>query len=111
MGKVSVAEQYGVTVGELAGEAGQVMFASAPYAAYDGSGSYSGGSYYWGWMTSPVYATAIPFDTLVHPHGRQRPRPGPGSSWRYESAPAVLGRPGLVWASGRPTRGAWHATA
>ena len=64
-GELSVAEQDGVTVGKLAGEAGEVILASAPYTAYDGSGSYNGGSYYWGWMTSPVYATATPFDTLV----------------------------------------------
>jgi len=62
---LSAAEQDGVTVGGLSGGAGEVMLDSAPSSAYDGSGSYNGGSYYWGWMTSPVYATATPFDTLV----------------------------------------------
>jgi Peptidase_C39 like family len=62
---LSAAEQDGVTVGGLYGGAGEVMLDSTPYSAYDGSGSYNGGSYYWGWMTSPVYATATPFDTLV----------------------------------------------
>ncbi len=62
---LSVAEQDGVTVSGFSRGAGEVMLTSAPYAAYDGSGFYNGGSYYWGWMTSPVYATATPFDTLV----------------------------------------------
>lgn len=62
---LSAGEQDGVTVGGLPGGAGEVMLDPAPYSAYDDSGSYNGGSYYWGWMTSPVYATATPFDTLV----------------------------------------------
>jgi len=62
---LSAAEQDGVTVGGLPGGAGEVSLATAPYYAFDGSGSYNGGGYYWGWMTSPVYETATPFDTLV----------------------------------------------
>jgi len=62
---LSVAEQDGVTVGGLPRETGEVMLDAAPYAAYDRSGTYNGGSYYWGWMTSPVYATTTGFDTLV----------------------------------------------
>jgi len=62
---LSAAEQDGVTVGGLPGGAGEVSLATAPYFAFDGSGSYNGGGYYWGWMTSPVYETATSFDTLV----------------------------------------------
>ncbi len=62
---LSAAEQDGVTVGGLPGGAGEVVLDSAPYPAFDGSGSYNGDGYYWGWMTSPVYETATPFDTLV----------------------------------------------
>jgi len=62
---LSEGEQDGVTVSELPGGAGEVSLASAPYAAFDGSGFYNGGSYYWGWLTSPVYGTTTPFDTLV----------------------------------------------
>ncbi len=36
-----------------------------PYTASDASGFYNGGSYYWGWMTSPVYEATTPFDTQV----------------------------------------------
>src|SRR5215210_8366956 len=68
---LSAAEQDGVTVGGLSGGAGEIMLDSAPSSAYDGSGSYNGGSYYWGWMTLPVYATATPFYTLF-PTGEQR---------------------------------------
>ena len=62
---LSAAEQDGVTVSGLPGGAGEVKLGPAPYSAYDDLGSYNGGGYYWGWMTSPVYATATPFDTLV----------------------------------------------
>ncbi len=62
---LSAGEQDGVAVSELPGAAGEMGLASAPYAAYDGSGYYNGGSYYWGWKTSPVYATLDPFDTLL----------------------------------------------
>ncbi|MCA1740376.1 MAG: peptidase C39 family protein, partial [Actinobacteria bacterium] len=61
----SAGEQDGVTVDGLSGGAGEVRLDSAPYTGSDGSGFYNGGSYYWGWMTSPVYGTATPFDTLV----------------------------------------------
>ena len=55
----------GVVVSELSGGAGEVSLASTPYTASDDSGFYNGGSYYWGWMISPVYGTATAFDTLV----------------------------------------------
>jgi Peptidase_C39 like family len=57
--------QDGVVVGELPGGAGEVSLASEPYTAYDDSGFYNGGGYYWGWMTSPVHETDTWFDTLV----------------------------------------------
>jgi hypothetical protein len=63
--ELSAGEQHGVTVGGLSGSAGEVSLVSAPYTASDGSGFYNGGNYYWGWMTSPVYGTTTPFDTLV----------------------------------------------
>jgi hypothetical protein len=62
---LSASEQDGVTVGGLSGGAGEVRLDSAPYAAFDDTGFYNGGSYYWGWMTSPIYGSATPFDTLV----------------------------------------------
>ncbi len=42
-----------------------MSLATAPYSAFDKAGFYNGGSYYWGWMISPVYEIASPFDTLV----------------------------------------------
>src|SRR5215217_5129171 len=62
---LSEGEEDGVTVSELSGGAGEVTLVSAPYTASDESGFYNGGSYYGGWMTSPVYETATLFDTLV----------------------------------------------
>ncbi len=62
---LSAGEKDGVTVSELSGGAGQVSLVSIPYTASDDSGFYNGGSYYWGWMSSPIYDTATPFDTLV----------------------------------------------
>jgi hypothetical protein len=62
---LSPAEQDGVTVGGLPGGAGEVVLDPVPYTAFDGSGSYNGDDYYWGWMISPIYETATPFDTLV----------------------------------------------
>ena len=62
---LSTGEKDGVSVCGLSGETGEVRLVSAPYTAFDGSGFYNGGGYYWGWMVSPVYATATRFDTLV----------------------------------------------
>ncbi len=62
---LSAAEQDGVLVGGLPGGAGEVSLDPAPYSGFDSSGSYNGGDYYWGWMTSPVYETTPFFDTLV----------------------------------------------
>jgi hypothetical protein len=62
---LSAGENDDVTVSELAGGAGEVSLVSAPDITYDDSGFYNGGSYYWGWTTSPVYDTALPFDTLI----------------------------------------------
>jgi hypothetical protein len=62
---LSASEQDGVIVSGLSGGAGEVVLGPEPYGAFDGSGSYNGDDYYWGWMISPVYATATPFDTLV----------------------------------------------
>ena len=62
---LSAGEKDGVTVSELSRGVGEVRLASAPYTASDGSGFYNGGSYYWGWITSPVYGSATPFDMLV----------------------------------------------
>jgi Peptidase_C39 like family len=36
-----------------------------PRSATDTTGSYNGGRYYWGTLTSPVYETSTRFDTLV----------------------------------------------
>ncbi len=62
---LTAAEQDGVLVGGLPGGAGEVSLDPAPYSGFDSSGSYNGGDYYWGWMTSPVYETTPFFDTLV----------------------------------------------
>jgi hypothetical protein len=62
---LSAAEQDGVMIGGLPGGAGEVVLDPAPYPAFDDTGSYNGDGYYWGWMTSPVYESATPFDTLV----------------------------------------------
>ena len=48
----------------LGQHAGQVKI-SNPQAAMDKAGIYNGGRYYYGTLTSPVYATPIRFDTLV----------------------------------------------
>ncbi len=82
---LSAGEQDGVTV-----STGEVGLVSDPYTASDGSGSYNGGSYYWGWTTSPVYETATPFDTLAPSWEATTPagtwmelevRAGSGGSW------------------------------
>ena len=62
---LSATQKDGVTISELSGGAGEVRLDSVPYTGSDGSGFYNGGSYYWGRMTSPAYAIAPPFDTLV----------------------------------------------
>jgi hypothetical protein len=62
---LSAAEQDGVAVGCRPGGEGEVSLDPAPYSGFDSSGSYNGGEYYWGRMTSPVYETATPFDMLV----------------------------------------------
>ncbi len=63
---LSAAEQDGIAaVGGQPGGEGEVSLDPAPYLGFDSSGSYNGGEYYWGWMTSPVYEAATPFDTLV----------------------------------------------
>ncbi len=62
---LSAGENDGVTVDELYGGAGEVRLDSAPYAAFDDSGFYNGGSYYWGRTTLPAYETDTLFDTLV----------------------------------------------
>jgi Peptidase_C39 like family len=62
---LSSGEVDGVAVDELPGGASEVTLASEPYISSDDSGSYNGGSYYWGRMISPIYDPAVPFDTLV----------------------------------------------
>ncbi len=48
----------------LGQHAGQVQM-SNPQLATDTAGIYNGGPYYYDTLSSPVYATPIPFDTLV----------------------------------------------
>jgi hypothetical protein len=50
---------------EGAGEARLVSTATTSHTALDASGFYNSERYHWGWLTSPVYKTAAPFDTLV----------------------------------------------
>jgi hypothetical protein len=60
----------GVSVRELPGGAGEIVFTSTvspPYNATDVSGFYNGGRYHWGRLTSPDYEAVTRLDTLIPP--------------------------------------------
>lgn len=64
---LSAGKRDGVCV-RGSGPSGEVSFIStprAPHTATDTAGSYNGGRYHWGSLTSTVHETATRFDTLV----------------------------------------------